>query len=390
MTRSGGTVELLHHFVGDDSVVVSELIDTVERNLGDVTIETVEDAETSMRAKVDILRQSPPDIWDDWPGKNMIPYREADVLADITDLWEEAGFTRAYFDSAKEAAQLDGRYYALPMNIQRQNNLFYRVDLVEEAGVDPKRIDSAAELLAAIEQVDDATDAAGIILPQKRPWPVFDLWDNLVVSVGDASAYEGIFRGGEATQRQEVIRDALEYVQQYRQYSPEDATYDSWQPALDRFAEGDAAFYVMGDWAAGVLQNKEGLDYREDWDAVPFPGTEGTFQIVMDAFMMPTTTDRSETARAVLEQIGSREVMELFTSVRGAVPPRSDASMDGHSEFFQGQMDYYRSATAKPMATRGNGVVPEKRVALLTGMASFLKESDVDRTTEEFVAALSD
>ncbi|MEY7851918.1 ABC transporter substrate-binding protein [Natrarchaeobius sp. A-rgal3] len=369
-----GDVGVLHHFVGDDSAAMDELIASAEGALPAVEIGTTEDPQTSMRAKTDILRGSPPDVWDDWPGANLVPYWEAGVLADITDVWEMAGFEDAFVDVAREAASIDGRYHAVPLNVQRQNNLFYNVDVVRRAGVDPERIRGPEDLLEAMEQVEDATDSAGFMLPQNHPWPAFDVWDTLVASVGGAEVYEEIYRGGRPTRHRRVIRDAFASLERYREFVPDDATYDSWQPALERFAGGEAAFYCMGDWAAGVLNNRDGFAYGEDWGAVAFPGTHDVFQVVMDSLMVPTTTDQPDAARAVVAHAGSKRALERFTRVRGALPPRTDVPMDGYDEFFRRQMANYRNASAEVMATRGTGIRPSRRVELITTMATFLAD----------------
>lgn len=386
-----GRVEVLHHFVGDDSAAVDALVHDVEQALPGIDVATIEDPQTSMRAKADILRDSAPDIWDDWPGENIVPYWEADVVADITDLWENAGFADAFVDVARDAATIDDRYYAVPMNLQCQNNLFYNVDVVRQAGIDPERIRDATDLREAMATVEAETDSAGLLLPQNHPWPAFDLWDMLLVSVGDADAYDAVFRGGDASRHEDLIRRAFAELDRYREYVPEDTRYDSWQPALERFARGEAAFYCMGDWAAGVLESTAGFDYGTDWGRIPFPGTEDVYQVVMDSFMIPTTADNPDLARSVLEQFASVESLERFTRTRGALPPRKDVSMDAYDEFFRNQMSFYRDTSEHVLATRGIGVRPHHRVELITAMATFLTEDATpNAVTETVVNALAE
>lgn len=386
-----GDVEVLHHFVGDDRAAMNDLVTSAERATPGIDITTIEDAQTSMRAKTDILRGSPPDIWDDWPGENIVPYWEADVVADISDLWDEAGFRDTFFDVARNAALVEDSFYALPINLQCQNNLFYNVDVVRSAGIDPTTLDTPDALAEAISRIDAETDSAGLMLPQNHPWPAFDVWDMLVVSHGGPDAYDAIFRGGDAARHRGTIRDALAHLQRYREFVPEDATYDSWQPALERFVRGEAAFYCMGDWAAGVLKDRDGFDYGSDWGRIPFPGTDGVFQVVMDSFMIPTTIEDPAPARAVLEQFGSPESLERFTRRRGALPPRTDVPMDRYDRFFREQMAYYRDASDHVLATRGNGIRPQYRVELIAAMATLLTgQATVETVTDTIVATLSE
>lgn len=384
------SISLLHHYVGDDSAAMDEVLATIQRRL-DVDVDAIGDADVGLTAKTRLLAGDPPDVWDDWPGENVRPYWNSNVVADVTDLWESAGFTESFFDHARTAATIDGRYYALPTNIQRQNNCFYNVELFEAAGVDPSSIDDVAGYLDALETVEAETDAAGLMLPQKHPWPTFDLWDMLVLAESDADRYEAILQDGQADRHGHVVADALEAVAALLAYVPSDATYQDWQTGLERFVDGGAATFVMGDWAGGVLDSLDGVTYGEDWDAIAFPGTADVYQVVMDALFTPPTSSNREAARDVLREFGSADVLEQFTRIRGAIPPRKDCSMDDHSPFFQRQRTYYDRSSRQVSASRGAGIAPDQRVELLADVASFLTEPDatVEGTSSSMVSTLS-
>ncbi|WP_276274065.1 ABC transporter substrate-binding protein [Haloarcula litorea] len=387
--RTDPRITVLHHFVGEDRSAMEALLDVVRPAVPGARIAERSDAQVRLRAKVDILSGDPPNVFETWPGQNLRPYLDADIVSDITDLWERAGYTDVYFDHAKETVRYDGRYRAIPTNVQRQNNLFYDVELLERAGVDPARLDTPESLRDALEAVEEATDAAGLLLPQKRPWPALDLWDMLVLSHGDAATYEAIFRGSEPARHRDIVDAALDSLAALRAHSPDDALYDGWQAGLGRFAEGDAAFFAMGDWAGGVLKNRDGYEYGSDWGCVPFPGTADTYQVVMDAFLMPSTASETDVTERVLREIGSAEAIAQFTGARGAVPPRSDVPTDRYSPFFRDQLRAYQTATTRVNATRGLGVPPAQRVEILTAIAGFLDAGDTDRATDPIVETLA-
>lgn len=390
-TSQRGAVSVLHHYVGDDGDAMDGVLRAVEERTG-LGVDGTGDAHVGLTAKTRLLGGDPPDVWDDWPGRNMRPYWNADVLADLTDLWEDAGFADAFHDHAAESAAIEGRYYALPTNVQRLNNLYYDVELIEAAGVDPEGIRDLDSLLAACEAVEAETDAAGLYLPQKRPWPTLDVWDVAVLAETDAARYDAVFREGEAGRHRDALRNALSFVESLQQYVPAEAAYADWQDGLHAFADGAAAFYCMGDWAAGVLDGFEGATFGEDWGSVPFPGTEGVYQVVMDALFTPTTNANPDEAEAVLRAFGSADALERFTRERGAVPPREDCSVRGHSPFFQRQMEYFERSTDQVDAMRGTGTLPYQRVELLAQIATFLAEAgrDVETTTAAIVDALDE
>ncbi|WP_254271351.1 ABC transporter substrate-binding protein [Haloarcula marina] len=387
-TQAASTVDILHHFVGRDQQAMDALLETVRRNVPDANVRQRTNPNVSLQGKVDILRGKPPSILETWPGRNLEPYIDADVVADISPMWEAAGYTETYFDRAKDAVRFDSTYRAIPTNMQRQNNLFFNRAVVERAGVNPSSITDVAALVTALESVEDETDAAGLLVPQKRPWPSLDVWDMLVLSHGTADAYDRLFRGDDPQRDGNLVREALSSLATLASFVPDDALYDDWQAGLDRFVDGEAAFFAMGDWAGGVLKNRDGFDYGTDWGCVAFPGTTQTFQLVMDAFLMPSTATNTETTEDVLRHVGSATAIERFTRTRGALPPREDVSLDRFSPFFRDQMDAYRSARNHVDATRGLGIAPDQRVGVLTAIATFLSEGDVDATATQILTAL--
>ncbi|MUV89517.1 extracellular solute-binding protein [Halapricum sp. CBA1109] len=136
-------VELLHRLVGGDgATALSAFLEGFTDRHSDVPLEDVTDENLSLTVKSRILKESPPDVWIEWPGKNLSPYVDAGVLADVDDVWEGRDMARQYLDGPRKAARFDGTYRAVPLNIHRINNLFYNADLVAEAGVDPAGADS--------------------------------------------------------------------------------------------------------------------------------------------------------------------------------------------------------------------------------------------------------
>src|SRR5690606_17951251 len=83
-----------------------------------------------------------------------------------------------------------------------------------------------------------------------------------------------------------------------------------WQPAAQMVAEGDAAFNVMGDWAAGYFLEL-GLEPETDFAWAPSPGTEGVFNMLSDAFGLPVGAPNEPAVRAWLSFLGTAEAQDL-------------------------------------------------------------------------------
>lgn len=75
-------------------------------------------------------------------------------------------------------------------------------------------------------------------------WTVQHLWESVALSVLGPDGWDGLWAGNG-----DFTSDAI------LEYTNDDASSLSWQHATDRVINGEAAFNVMGDWAAGYFRN---------------------------------------------------------------------------------------------------------------------------------------
>jgi len=68
-----------------------------------------------------------------------------------------------------------------------------------------------------------------------------------------------------------------------------DAAGLSWQAAIDKVVAGEAAFNIMGDWAAGYMSTTLGLEPGVGFGYSPSPDTAGVFMALSDSFGLPLT-----------------------------------------------------------------------------------------------------
>ncbi|QSG05512.1 ABC transporter substrate-binding protein [Halapricum desulfuricans] len=371
---------------GDGEAAMNALLEGFESQHPGVSLGDVTDENLSLTVKSRILKENPPDVWIEWPGKNLTPYVDAGVLGDVSGVWTETDMERAYLDGPRSAAAFDGTYRAVPLNIHRINNLFYNVDLAVEAGVDPSRVSSPREFVDLLRQAEAETGAVGMLLPMKNPWTVLQLWETVLLGEHGHDVYRSV-TDGEASRHRGAIEDALDIVSAYADLATDDALYVSLTDANERFIEGESVFFHQGDWAAGAYTETDGFRYGSDWDHVPFPGTEGRYAMNMDAVIASATTD-DEGVDAFLRYAGSADGQRRFNQKKGSIPPRTDVSMAEFTEFLQRQYEDFESSRSQPLSiTHGLGVRPEQLIELKTSIASFVADRDIDSTATELVAA---
>ncbi|MFW6017302.1 MAG: ABC transporter substrate-binding protein [Halapricum sp.] len=375
---------------GDGEAAMDALLEGFESRHPEVSLGDVTDENLSLVVKSRILKEEPPDAWIEWPGKNLTPYVEAGVLADVSSVWTETDMQRQYLDGPRKAAVFDETYHAVPLNIHRINNLFYNVDLAVEAGVDPSRVSSPREFVEVLQQVEAETGRVGMLLPMKNPWTVLQLWETVLLGEHGHGVYQSV-TDGEAGQHRRAIEDALDIVSAYAELATDDALYVSLTDANERFIDGESVFFHQGDWAAGAYTEADGFRYGSDWEHVPFPGTAGRYAMNMDAVIASETSDNDEAVEAFLRYAGSADGQRRFNQKKGSIPPRTDVSMGQFTDFLQRQHEDFESSRSQPLSiTHGLGVRPEQLIELKTAISSFVADRDVGAAASELVAAFDE
>lgn len=392
------TLELQHWWTaGGDGEAMQALLDIFQEEHPDITIQEnpVSGAGGgNLHAVVQnrILNNDPPSTWQDWPGANLEPYVEADKLNDIGDeVWTD-DLREAYLDGPKlqaRAGDSDNPFVSVPLNIHRINNLFYNVEVVEEAGVDPASLSSPQELIDAMETIESETDAVGMGQETSSAQGTVQLWAVTFLAEAGADAYMD-FINGNTDGHEEAVRGALETVAEYANHYTSDAGSINQDEAGYKVANGEAAFMNQGDWQAGNFQTIEGVDYESGWDHVPWPGTEGYYQLNMDGFAFPKNNPSPDATLEFLKFLGTVEAQETFNPLKGSIPPRSDVPTDEFPPFQQKEMEQFANSEAQPPSiAHGLAVSPEVLNSITEVIANFISGYDVDSAQQGLLDAVS-
>ncbi|MFC7240189.1 ABC transporter substrate-binding protein [Saliphagus sp. GCM10025317] len=330
-----------------------------------------------------VIDEEPPGTFQIWPGEALRTYTSADALEPVGDLYED-GAQDAYLDSVVEAATIDGDVVSVPINIHRLNNIFYNVEVLDDAGVDVESIDGPEGLLEAFETVDSA-GYVGMAQQTQEPWGTLQLWEVVFTGQHGVDTFQQ-FLDGNAADLESEINDSLSLVADYSEYFNEDAGTVSWDEANNAVITGDAAFHHNGDWAAGEYQTAEDFEYGEGWDYAAFPGTEGVYTLVMDSFVMPANNPTPDATEAWIEYCSTADAQERFNPPKGSIPPRTDVPTDEFPPFLQDQMsDFEDSDEQITSIAHGSGLQPAQASEVQEAFAVFTDNWDPDETTQELI-----
>lgn len=386
-------LEIQHWWTGGDgNAAITALLEgfeeaypEVEVNQNPVSGGAGQNLHTVIKKRV--LNQNPPSTWQAWPGANLTPFTDAGVLEDIGEsVWSHNGMKDAYLAGPKDAAKPAGNFVTVPINIHRLNNLFYNVAVVEDVGVDPSSIASPSDLVDVMKQVVDA-GYVGMAHQTKSAWSTEQLWAQVLLGEHGVEAYQNAIDG---SPDKDAIQDALEITVEYKEYFNDDASSLSWTEANKKVINGDAAFFHQGDWAAGMYRGSDDFEFGDDWDQVPYPGTEGVYALNMDSFPFPANNPSPETTTKFLRYCGTADAQARFNPKKGSIPPRTDVSKENFGPFLSRQMDEFANSDAQPPSiTHGLAVGPDVKTKVDEAFGNFISNWDAAKTADALVSALS-
>jgi glucose/mannose transport system substrate-binding protein len=238
-------------------------------------------------------------------GAPLRPYLDAGLVSPVDDVWQSAGLVTAVPKVIRDMSTLDGRYQALPINVHRNNLVWYNKSVLDQ-----HRIDPAAALAGwdAFFRAADQLRGAGMAAPVQigESWTASVAFESILAGRG-VSAYEDWINGRLTTGDDPRLLEAFSILRQLYAYANADHARTSWDTAIRRVISGEAAFCIMGDWANGEFR-LAGKEFGRDYGALPVPGTKGLYGVSVDSFA---------TSRGLLDPAAANRFLR-FAAGRGA------------------------------------------------------------------------
>ena len=328
-------LEIFSWWAGDEGPALEALIDVYEEQYPDVEVENATvtgGAGVVARAvlKTRMLGGQPPDTFQVHAGEELIgTWVVADRMEDLTWLFEEEGWFDVFPQDLIELSSTEDGIWSVPVNIHRSNVMWYVPANLEEWGIEvPNTWDEFLAICPAIQAEGVTPLAVG------ENWTVQHLWESVALAVLGPEAYSQLwtaelpFTDDAAIEVWEVFADIMACT------NP-DAAGLAWQQATDRVVDGEAAFNVMGDWAAGYMYTTLELEPGVDFGWAPSPGTDGIFMVLSDAFGLPVGAPNRENVVNWLRLVGSLEGQDAFNPLKGSIAPRLDSDLSLYNAYLQ-------------------------------------------------------
>jgi raffinose/stachyose/melibiose transport system substrate-binding protein len=200
------------------------------------------------KAKLPTLLQSQerPNIIYSWSGGVMRAQNEAGFLADVTEA--AAKFTDRYSAGAAAAFNIDGKIVGAPNHLS-EVVFFYNKDLVAKAGVDPDKIATWDDFLAAVKTIK-AAGITPIIVAGGEKWPMHFYWSYLLMRIGGPEVLKAAMAGENGGFTGPAFVEAGKKLKELADLEP---FQDGWLatmhlPGAGLWGDGKGAFQLMGSW----------------------------------------------------------------------------------------------------------------------------------------------
>lgn len=303
----------------------------------DLTVElTVIDREAYKTQIRNFLSANPPDVANWYAANRMRPYISADLFEDISDLWAEPEIAEN-LASTKGAMTIDGKQWGVPYTYY-QWGVYYREDIYKELGLSEPT--NWGEFKANCQAILDSGKKC-FTIGTKFLWTAGGWFDYLNMRTNGYDFHMALTNGEVAWTDDRVrqtfanwreLIDMGAFIDNHQSYS--------WQEALPFMVNGEAAAYLMGNFAVAPLR-EAGLS-TEQLDFYQFPAINPDVELAEDAptdtFHIPAGAENKEAAREFLRFVVSADNQTKINAgdALGQLPVNAQSSVDDDEMLNQG------------------------------------------------------
>lgn len=329
---------------------------------------------------------NPPDSYQAHAGKELASDIADGKVEDITYLYDREGWKEKFPKGLVDSITVDGKIYSVPVNIHRSNVLWFNPATLTKAGITapPK---TWSEFLTQAQTLKSKNITAISVGPA---WAQLHLLENVLLGELGAQKYNGLWDGSTDWKGAEVTA-ALNVFKQVLAVSDVKSAGADWQPAIDKVVAGTAAYNVMGDWADGYLKGAKALKWKQGYDAVASPGTDGMFNFLSDSFTLPVGAPHKAAAEKWLVECGSVAGQDLFNPKKGSIPARTDADKAKYTDYLETALTAWQGSSTTIVGSMVHGVVANNawKSEIETAYGLFAQDGDAAKFANAVATAYS-
>lgn len=340
-----------------------------------------------------LAAKNPPDTFQAQAGGMVGDYITAGQLEDVSFLYKQEGWDKAFHPQVLDLIQRDGKFYSVPVDVHHINVLWSNTNLMNSLGLKA----APASMTDFIGYLTKLKNHGAIPLAVSRDpgqeWQVKHILETVLLSSLKADGWKALWKkGGDWGSAQ--VSTALKLFNQVMAFAPgTDSSVTGWDQVSALVGHGKAGYQIMGDWTEANFSVTLNLTPHTDYDWAPVPGTDGTFLFASDCFTLPIgAKDRAATI-AWLTTCGSLSGQDSFTAVKGAIPPRASFSATEATLFdpyLQWSLAEWKKDNVVGSLTHGVVASGAWNTAIDKAVTQWLKDNDWRKLQAGLVAAAAE
>lgn len=270
---------------------------------------------TSIR---NFLTADAPDLANWYAGNRMLPYVNAGLFEPVDDVWDENGLNDS-LGSAAASMTIDGKKWGVPYTYY-QWGVYYRKDIFEKLDI---VVPKTWEEFKAAGATLNGAGIKPITIGSKYLWTAGGVFDYLNLRTNGYDFHMALTKGEVAWTDDRVratmanwkeLLDAGFWIDNHAAYS--------WQEALAPMIQGDAAMYIMGNFAVAPLREAGLTD--DQLGFFQFPVIDASIPLAEDAptdtMHIPANAKNKEDAKKFLAYLARAEVQTEMNRTLGQLP----------------------------------------------------------------------
>ncbi len=285
---------------------------------------------TSIR---NFLTADPPDIVTWYAGNRMAPFVNAGMFDDVSDVWAKEGL-KDKLKSAAASMTINGKQWGVPYTYY-QWGVYYRADIFAKMGLkEPKTWKELLDVCAKLKAANITPFAIGT----KALWPTGGWFDYLNMRVNGYEFHMDLTAGKVPYTDAKVnaVFDRWEELVKPGYFLANHAGYD-WQDAIAPFVKGEAAMYLMGNFAvdpmkkAGLTEAQLAFMQFPKISDVPMAEDAPT-----DTAHIPAKAKNKADARKFLAYMAKADVQTKVNEALGQLPVNRESTTPNDKYLKQG------------------------------------------------------
>ena len=292
------------------------------------------DREAHKTAIRNFLTADAPDVTSWYPGNRMAPFVDAGLFQPVDDVWEANGFNQD-LAAIKATMSRDGKIWGVPYTYY-QWGIYYRKDIFDLLGLE--EFATWDDMLAGCAKMKE-NGVTPFTIGTKFLWTAAGVFDYINLRTNGYDVHNALTAGEIKYTDPRIVQTFDNWEQLINECGfVENHASMSWQDAIAPFANGDAAMYVMGNFAVDGFKNA-GLS-EDQIDFMPFPTIDPDVPLAeeapADAFFIPTNAKNVEDAKKWLAFVARPDVQTEWNKTIGQLPINAKAEISDDKFIQQG------------------------------------------------------